>query len=102
MCVLQANKMKPSIIFFDEIDALAPVRSVRQDQVHTSVVGTLLAEMDGLCDRLVVYNIMYVSVNSLRLPVNCSYRVITLNVQLGRQQTSDNGRQCLHYHFPQV
>ncbi|XP_049876292.1 ATPase family AAA domain-containing protein 2-like isoform X2 [Pectinophora gossypiella] len=47
----QANKMKPSIIFFDEIDALAPVRSVRQDQVHTSVVGTLLAEMDGLCDR---------------------------------------------------
>lgn len=47
----QANKMKPSIIFFDEIDALAPVRSARQDQVHTSVVGTLLAEMDGLCDR---------------------------------------------------
>ncbi|PZC78481.1 hypothetical protein B5X24_HaOG202146 [Helicoverpa armigera] len=47
----QANKMKPSIIFFDEIDALAPVRSVRQEQVHTSVVGTLLAEMDGLCDR---------------------------------------------------
>ncbi|XP_077295772.1 ATPase family AAA domain-containing protein 2-like isoform X2 [Arctopsyche grandis] len=47
----QATKMKPSIIFFDEIDALAPVRSARQDQVHTSVVGTLLAEMDGLCDR---------------------------------------------------
>ncbi|XP_052743253.1 ATPase family AAA domain-containing protein 2 isoform X2 [Bicyclus anynana] len=47
----QANKMKPSIIFFDEIDALAPVRSVRQEQVHTSVVGTLLAEMDGVCDR---------------------------------------------------
>ncbi|KAL4707871.1 hypothetical protein ACJJTC_010306 [Scirpophaga incertulas] len=47
----QANKMKPSIILFDEIDALAPVRSVRQEQVHTSVVGTLLAEMDGLCDR---------------------------------------------------
>ncbi|XP_038222643.1 ATPase family AAA domain-containing protein 2-like [Zerene cesonia] len=47
----QANKMKPSIIFFDEIDALAPVRSVRQEQVHTSVVGTLLAEMDGVCER---------------------------------------------------
>lgn len=43
--------MKPSIIFFDEIDALAPVRSVRQEQVHTSVVGTLLAEMDGVCER---------------------------------------------------
>ncbi|XP_072944949.1 ATPase family AAA domain-containing protein 2-like [Epargyreus clarus] len=47
----QASKMKPSIIFFDEIDALAPVRSVRQEQVHASVVGTLLAEMDGACDR---------------------------------------------------
>lgn len=46
--------MKPSIIFFDEIDALAPVRSVRQEQVHTSVVGTLLAEMDGVCDRSVL------------------------------------------------
>ncbi|XP_050677155.1 ATPase family AAA domain-containing protein 2-like [Leptidea sinapis] len=47
----QAKKMKPSIIFFDEIDALAPVRSVRQEQVHASVVGTLLAEMDGVCER---------------------------------------------------
>lgn len=50
--------MKPSIIFFDEIDALAPVRSVRQEQVHTSVVGTLLAEMDGVCDRY--YRLYYV------------------------------------------
>ena len=25
--------MRPSIIFFDEIDGLAPVRSSRQDQV---------------------------------------------------------------------
>jgi hypothetical protein len=28
--------MRPSIIFFDEIDGLAPVRSSRQDQVNTS------------------------------------------------------------------
>lgn len=26
--------MRPSIIFFDEIDGLAPVRSSRQDQIH--------------------------------------------------------------------
>jgi len=29
----QAYRMQPSIIFFDEIDGLAPVRSSRQDQV---------------------------------------------------------------------
>lgn len=43
--------MKPSIIFFDELDGLAPVRSSRQDQVHASIVSTLLALMDGLSDR---------------------------------------------------
>lgn len=43
--------MKPSIIFFDELDGLAPVRSSRQDQVHASIVSTLLALMDGLDDR---------------------------------------------------
>ncbi|NXV02335.1 ATAD2 protein, partial [Cettia cetti] len=47
----QAYQMRPSIIFFDEIDALAPVRSDRQDQIHSSVVGTLLALMDGLASR---------------------------------------------------
>ncbi|XP_073925255.1 ATPase family AAA domain-containing protein 2 isoform X4 [Castor canadensis] len=30
----QAYQMRPSIIFFDEIDGLAPVRSSRQDQIH--------------------------------------------------------------------
>lgn len=43
--------MKPSIIFFDEIDGLAPVRSTKQDQIHASIVSTLLALMDGLSDR---------------------------------------------------
>ncbi|NXD89355.1 ATAD2 protein, partial [Chaetorhynchus papuensis] len=47
----QAYQMRPSIIFFDEIDALAPVRSDKQDQIHSSVVGTLLALMDGLDSR---------------------------------------------------
>ncbi|KFO57336.1 ATPase family AAA domain-containing protein 2, partial [Corvus brachyrhynchos] len=47
----QAYQMRPSIIFFDEIDALAPVRSNKQDQIHSSVVGTLLALMDGLASR---------------------------------------------------
>uniref|UniRef100_A0A4W6F1Y2 ATPase family AAA domain-containing protein 2 n=1 Tax=Lates calcarifer TaxID=8187 RepID=A0A4W6F1Y2_LATCA len=38
----QAYQMRPSIIFFDEIDGLAPVRSI---------VSTLLALMDGLDSR---------------------------------------------------
>ncbi|XP_032685396.1 ATPase family AAA domain-containing protein 2-like isoform X3 [Odontomachus brunneus] len=43
-----AQQSKPCIIFFDEVDGLAPVRSSRQDFVHVSVVSTLLALMDGL------------------------------------------------------
>jgi len=47
----QAYAMRPSIIFFDEIDGIAPVRSTRQDQIHSSIVSTLLALMDGLDAR---------------------------------------------------
>ncbi|KAM9436038.1 ATPase family AAA domain-containing protein 2 isoform 1-T1 [Clarias gariepinus] len=47
----QAYQMRPSIIFFDEIDGIAPVRSSRQDQIHSSIVSTLLALMDGLDAR---------------------------------------------------
>ncbi|NWX38838.1 ATAD2 protein, partial [Steatornis caripensis] len=47
----QAYQMRPSIIFFDEIDGLAPVRSSKQDQIHSSIVSTLLALMDGLDGR---------------------------------------------------
>jgi SpoVK/Ycf46/Vps4 family AAA+-type ATPase len=47
----QAKRFEPAIIFFDEIDGLAPVRSVKQDQIHASIVSTLLALMDGLDSR---------------------------------------------------
>ncbi|GKT33233.1 Uncharacterized AAA domain-containing protein C31G5.19, partial [Aduncisulcus paluster] len=47
----EAKAMSPSIIFFDEIDGLCPVRSSRQDQIHSSVVATLLSLMDGMDDR---------------------------------------------------
>ncbi|CAA2977654.1 atpase family aaa domain-containing [Olea europaea subsp. europaea] len=46
-----AEKSQPSIIFFDEIDGLAPCRNKQQDQTHSSVVSTLLALMDGLKSR---------------------------------------------------
>ncbi|KAL8812489.1 MAG: hypothetical protein Q9223_000101 [Gallowayella weberi] len=47
----EARKTQPSIIFFDEIDGLAPVRSSKQDQIHSSIVSTLLALMDGMDGR---------------------------------------------------
>lgn len=46
-----AERCQPSIIFFDEIDGLAPTRTRQQDQTHSSVVSTLLALMDGLKSR---------------------------------------------------
>ncbi|CAN4104214.1 unnamed protein product [Withania somnifera] len=46
-----AEKTQPSVIFFDEIDGLAPCRGGQQDQTHSSVVSTLLALMDGLKSR---------------------------------------------------
>ncbi|CAM0882027.1 unnamed protein product [Alopecurus aequalis] len=46
-----AEKCQPSIIFFDEMDGLAPCRSRQQDQTHNSVVATLLSLLDGLKSR---------------------------------------------------
>lgn len=47
----EAKAKQPSIIFFDEIDGLAPVRSSKQEQIHASIVSTLLALMDGMDNR---------------------------------------------------
>lgn len=47
----EAKKQQPSIIFFDEIDGLAPVRSSKQEQIHASIVSTMLALMDGMDNR---------------------------------------------------
>ncbi|RLV93485.1 Tat-binding 7 [Spathaspora sp. JA1] len=47
----EAKNQQPSIIFFDEIDGLAPVRSAKQEQIHASIVSTLLALMDGMDNR---------------------------------------------------
>ncbi len=48
----KARQASPCIVFFDEIDSLAPSRHANVDsggsQVHDSVVNQLLTEMDGL------------------------------------------------------
>ena len=47
----EAEKNAPSIIFFDEIDAIAPKREESYGEVERRVVGQLLATMDGLKSR---------------------------------------------------
>jgi len=47
----RARAAAPSIIFFDEIDALAPIRGRSTTNVTDSVVAALLTEMDGVTKR---------------------------------------------------
>jgi len=47
----EAEKNQPSIIFFDEIDAIAPKREKSQGEVEKRVVSQLLTLMDGMSKR---------------------------------------------------
>ncbi len=47
----RARAASPAIIFFDEIDALAPIRGRSTNSVTDSVVAALLTEMDGVSER---------------------------------------------------
>ena len=47
----RARAVAPAILFFDEIDALAPIRGSSTTTVTDSVVAALLTEMDGIADR---------------------------------------------------
>ena len=47
----EAKDNSPSIIFIDEIDAIAPKREEVYGDVEKRVVAQLLALMDGLTDR---------------------------------------------------
>jgi transitional endoplasmic reticulum ATPase len=47
----EAQKRAPSIIFIDELDALAPKRAESGGEVERRIVGQLLALMDGLASR---------------------------------------------------
>ncbi|MCS7099288.1 MAG: AAA family ATPase, partial [Sulfolobales archaeon] len=45
----RARQVAPSIIFFDEIDAIVPPRGMRHDtEVTDRIVNQLLAELDGI------------------------------------------------------
>lgn len=47
----EAERQAPSIIFLDELDTIAPKRTVVAGEVEKRVVGQLLALMDGLVGR---------------------------------------------------
>lgn len=47
----EAQKKSPSVIFIDELDALAPKRAETGGEVERRIVGQLLALMDGLNSR---------------------------------------------------
>lgn len=47
----RAKVAAPSIVFFDELDALAPVRGSSTTSVTDSVVAALLTELDGVGER---------------------------------------------------
>ena len=47
----RARTAAPSIVFFDELDALAPVRGRSTTSVTDSVVAALLTELDGVTER---------------------------------------------------
>ncbi len=51
----RARAVAPAILFFDEIDALAPVRGNSNNAVTDSVVAALLTEMDGVTERGMVF-----------------------------------------------
>ncbi len=47
----EAQRRAPSIIFIDELDALAPKRSETYGELERRIVGQLLALMDGIASR---------------------------------------------------
>lgn len=51
----RARMLAPAILFFDEIDALAPRRSASAHSAVERIVGQLLTELDGLEERRGVF-----------------------------------------------
>lgn len=51
----RARNIKPSVIFFDEIDSLVPKRGSNQSGVTDRIVNQFLTELDGTEDRSGVF-----------------------------------------------
>ncbi|PNG85282.1 Peroxisomal ATPase pex1, partial [Tetrabaena socialis] len=51
----RARAAHPCVLFFDELDALAPRRGTDNNQAAERVVNQLLTEMDGVDSRQGIY-----------------------------------------------
>ncbi|XP_011303824.1 nuclear valosin-containing protein-like isoform X2 [Fopius arisanus] len=54
-CFVRARDSAPCVIFFDELDALCPVRTTGDNSATSRVVNQVLTEMDGIEGRKNVY-----------------------------------------------
>ncbi|XP_063974843.1 nuclear valosin-containing protein-like isoform X2 [Diachasmimorpha longicaudata] len=54
-CFVRARDSAPCVIFFDELDALCPVRTSGDNSATSRVVNQVLTEMDGIEGRKDVY-----------------------------------------------
>lgn len=54
-CFVRARDSAPCVIFFDELDALCPVRTTGDNSATSRVVNQVLTEMDGIEGRKDVY-----------------------------------------------
>ncbi|KAK9861640.1 hypothetical protein WJX84_007147 [Apatococcus fuscideae] len=60
----EAQKAQPAIIFFDEIDGLAPARSSKTDQLHNSIVSLSLAQPIALTPWILLFAVLAGSIGS--------------------------------------
>ena len=84
----RARAVAPSILFFDEIDALAPVRGRSTNNVTDSVVAALLTEMDGVTERGNVFVIGATNRRDLVDPALIRAGRLETHLYLGLPETS--------------
>lgn len=89
----RARSAAPSILFFDEFDALAPIRGSSSTSVTDSVVATLLTEIDGFGGRGEVVVIGATNRRDLIDPALLRSGRFEVHVELGLPEES--GRRAL-------
>lgn len=86
----RARQVAPSIIFFDEFDALAPARGRGGgSDVAERVVATLLAEIDGLASRAPVWLLAATNRPELIDPALLRHGRFDVRVEVGLPTASD-------------
>jgi peroxin-6 len=73
----KARAARPCVVFFDELDALAPARGASGDSggVMDRVVSQMLAEIDGLNDKSQVNSLFLITNGSYTPNMICTYNM---------------------------